>query len=191
MLYVASYNELEQLHMQVLLCVFQLCNPAVLCVFQVFIVVQPTVIISVLTTTHFLHPVVDVSAQSCTFTPLNPTTLTATGGALVIGTTDVRIWCVCPVTGDQRVRWYDINENFVNRDTHMDYVTGSPYYIPNSPNGATNVTLVIPTFNDLYDGTYNCGIRVSNTEFTSPSAAVTLTIGELMINTVSYLYVAT
>ena len=153
---------------------------------------QPNVITSVLTTIHFLHPVVDVSAQSCTITPLNPTTLTATGGALVSGTADVRIQCVCPVTdNNQRVRWYDISGDFVNRDTHMTYVTGTPYYIPNSPNGATDVTLVIPTFTDSYDGTYNCGIRVTNTEFTSPSAAITLTIGELMINTVSYLYVAT
>ena len=68
----------------------------------------------------------------------------------------------------------------------------SPYYIRNYAGGLdNNVTLVIPTFNDSYDGTYNCGIRVSDTEFTSPSAAVTLTICELMINTVSYLYVAT
>ena len=54
-----------------------------------------------------------------------------------------------------------------------------------------DVTLVIPTFTDSYDGTYNCGIRITNTECTSSSAAVTLTIGELMINTISYLYVAT
>ena len=135
---------------------------------------------------------VDISAQSCTITPLNPTTLTATGGALVSGTINVMIQCVCPVTGDQRVRWYDINTNFVFGSTNPNYVAGSPYFIRNNPNGADNdVTLVISTFNDSYDGTYNCGIRVNNTEFTSPSAAVTLTIGELMINTVSYLYVAT
>ena len=134
---------------------------------------------------------VDVSAQSCTITPLNPTTLTATGGALVSGTTDVRIQCVCIGTNDdQRVRWFDITGDFVFTTANDNYVAGTPYYMPNSPNGATDVTLVIPTFTDSYDGTYNCGIRVSNTEFTSPSAAVTLTIGELMINTVSYLYVA-
>ena len=154
--------------------------------------VQSTVITSVLTTIHFLHPVVDVSAQSCTITPLNPTTLPATGGALVNGTTDVRIQCVCPVTNDdQRVRWYDSNTNFLNRNTHGSYVPGTPYYTPSTTNPNKDVTLVIPTFTDSYDGTYNCGIRVSDTEFTSPSAAVTLTIGELMINTVSYLYVAT
>ena len=160
-------------------------------VFQLFIVVQSTVITSVLTTIHFLHPVVDVSAQSCTITPLNPTTLTATGGALVSGTVNVTIQCVCTVTGDdQRVRWYDINTQFLVRFGRSGHVAGSPYYMPNAdPN--TDVTLVIPTFTDSYDGTYNCGIRVSDTEFTSPSVAVTLTIGELMINTVSYLYVAT
>ena len=104
----------------------------------------------------------------------------------------MRIQCVCTVTGNQRVRWYDINGNFLVQSTHTtEYVAGSPYFIPNNPNGNTNVTLVIPTFNDSYDGTYYCGIYISNTEFTSPSAAVTLTIGELMINTVSYLYVAT
>ena len=161
-------------------------------VFQLFIVVQSAVITSVLTTIHFLHPVVDVSAQSCTITPLNPTTLTATGGALVNGTTDVRIQCVCTVTdNDQRVRWYDSNTQFLTQFGRVDHVAGTPYYIPNNPNSNTNVTLVIPTFTDSYDGTYNCGIRVTDTQFTSPSAAVTLTIGELMINTVSYLYVAT
>ena len=140
---------------------------------------------------HFLHPVVDVSAQ-CTVTPLNPTTLTATGGALYNGTTDVRIQCVCTGSFSGNVRWYDINANFLVQSTHpTEYMAGSPYFIPNHPNGATNVSLVIPTFNDSYDGTYTCGIYVSNTEFISPSATVNLTIGELMINTVSYLYKAT
>ena len=135
----------------------------------------------------FLH-----LAVQCTITPLNPTTLTATGGVLVSGTTDVRIQCVCTVTGDQRVRWYGINTNLVIGSANPNYVAGSPHYIRNDPNGADNdVTLVIPTFNDSYDGTYNCGIRVNDTQFTLPSAAVTLTIGELMINTVSYLYVTT
>ena len=65
---------------------------------------QSTVITSVLTTIHFLHPVVDVSAQSCTITPLNPTTLTATGGAVVSGTINVRIQCTCTVTGTGNFR---------------------------------------------------------------------------------------
>ena len=135
---------------------------------------------------------VDVSTQRCTVTPLNPTTLTATGGALGNGTVNVRIRCVCPITGKCKyARWFDINTNFVVQSSHSIYVAGSPYYIRSTTNPDTDVTLVIPTFNDSYDGTYHCGVRVNDTEFTSPSAAVTLTIGELMINTVSYLYVAT
>ena len=132
---------------------------------------------------------IDVSAQ-CTITPLYPTTLTATGGVVVSGTTNVMIQCVCPATSDQRVRWYNTSKDFLTQSNHQRYVDGSPYFIPNTPYD-TNVTLVIPTFNDSYIGIYYCGIRVNDTAFTSPSAAVTLTIGELMINTVSYLYVAT
>ena len=141
-------------------------------------------------TIRFLHPVVDVSAQSsCTVTPLNPATLTATGGVLVNGIMDVRIQCVCTVTIDQRVRWYDPKVTFIVGQRHSHHMAGSPYIIRDNIN---NITLVIPIFNDSYDGTYYCGIRVNDNQFTSPSAAVTLTItSELMINTVSYLYVAT
>ena len=156
-------------------------------VFQLYIVKkpQPTTITSMVITIHFLHPV-----AQCVITPLNPTTLTATSGAIVNGTMDVRIQCVC--TGSSgAIRWYDINTNLLTATTNPNYMDGSPYYIRNNPNGADNdVTLVIPTFTDSYDGTYNCGIRDTDTSFTSPSAAVTLTIGELMINTVSYFYVA-
>ena len=122
--------------------------------------------------------------QSCTITPLNPTYgLTATGGAVVNGTMNVAIQCTCTATGN--LRWYDINTNFVSQTTHDDYVAGSPYFILGATvDNVHNVTLIIPTFNDSYDGTYNCGIFVNNNRFSSPSAAVTLTIGELMINTV-------
>ena len=99
----------------------------------------------------------------------------------------MRIQCVCTGTnGNQRVRWFDINGNYLSDNQNGG--ADSPYSLLTS---ATDVTLIIPTFTDSYYGTYNCGIYVSDTEFTSPSAAVTLTIGELMINIVSYLYVAT
>ena len=131
---------------------------------------------------------VNVSAQSCTVTQVNPTTLTATGGALVNGTIDVMFRCVCSGTEIGVARWYDPSGNIIVTETSERYVAASPYYVRNSVRDAS---LVIPTFTDSYDGTYNCGIRVTDTSFTSPSAAVTLTIGELMINTVSYLYVVT
>ena len=131
-----------------------------------------------LTTIYFLHTVVDVSAQ-CTITPLNPTTLTATGGALVNGTVNVMIQCVCPY--NWYLRWFDTNGNYLVKLSNKRYVADSPYSIQSTTYPYTDVTLVIPTFNDSYAGTYTCGVR----------ATVNLTIGELMINTVSYLYVAT
>ena len=134
---------------------------------------------------HHFYPVVEVSAQSCIITPLNPTTLTATGGTVVSGTMNVMIQCACSVTGS--LRWYDINTNFLFQSAHQRYVASSPYFILGATIGnVQTVVLVIPIFNGSYDGTYNCGIRVNDTEFTSPSAAVTLNIGELMINIVSY-----
>ena len=137
----------------------------------------------------FFHSVFDVSAQ-CTITPLYPTTLTATGGAVISGTTNVMIQCVCPVTGDQIVRWYNTHKHRLSSNSPY-YVAGSPYYIPNNPNNKVNVTLVIPTFNDCHDGTYYCGISVDWDTVGQPSINFTLTVGELMINTVSYLYVGT
>ena len=46
----------------------------------------------------------------CTITPLSPTTLTTTGGAIVSGTMNVRIRCNCTESGGRAVsivRWYD------------------------------------------------------------------------------------
>ena len=129
---------------------------------------------------------VDVSAH-CATAPLNPTSLTATGGSLVNGTVNVMIHCVCSVNESSQVpRWYDVNTEFLAQLSHPRYVAGSPYFIHGATIGnVQSVILVIPTFNDSYDGTYHCGIRVNDTTFTSPSTAVTLTINsELMINAV-------
>ena len=120
---------------------------------------------------------INVSAQ-CTVTPLNPTTLTTTGGAVVNGTVNVMIRCFCPLTGYyQNLRWFDTNKNYFVQSNHERYVADSPYFIRSTSNHHTGVILVIPTFNDSYVGTYNCGVKVNDTEFTSPIAAVTLTIG--------------
>ena len=141
---------------------------------------------------------VDVSAQgSCTITPLNPTTLTTTGGALVSGTVNVMIQCIC--TNDDGtvvdiVRWYDPAGNKLlaagrNRfdacTSHFTKVDGRD----------THVILVIPIFTESYNGTYTCGNREgqSNNGPGSPKVTVTLTIeGELMIhviNIIIYSYV--
>ena len=133
----------------------------------------------------FFHPI------ACTITPLNPTNgLTATGGAVVSGTTNVKIQCTCSLTDN--LRWY-FNGNFLVQSSHpTQYVAGSPYLLLGTTvRNVQNVSVVIPTFTDSSNGTYDCGIFINNTQFTSTSPSVVLTIGELMINIVSYLYVAT
>ena len=128
---------------------------------------------------------VDVSAQGgCTITPINPTTLTAAGGVLASGTENVMIKCNC--TDDDgtvvdRVRWYDPNGTRLLVNDHDNYVAGTPYF-SRAPDNA-NIALVIPTFNDSYDGTYTCGGKVNSGLPGPPNAIVNLTIGcKLMIH---------
>ena len=125
--------------------------------------------------------------EECTITPLNPTTLTATGGALVSGTENVMIQCSCTINNDDVVRWYNASGCKVFRNVSENFIPGTPHYTRvNGSTGNRNITLVIPTFNDTYDGTYTCGRRVSNTEFGAPNVSVVLTIaGELMIHILS------
>ena len=137
-----------------------------------------TTIVSLLTPIHFVHIVVDVSAQGgCIIIPINPTTLTATGGVLASGTENVVIQCNC--TDDNgtvdRVRWYDPDGTRLLLSYHYNYVPGTPYF-RKAPNNA-NVALVIPKFNDSYDGTYYCGGRFNKGPPDPPNAAVNLTIG--------------
>ena len=122
---------------------------------------------------------VDVSAQGgCSIAPINPTTLTAAGGVIASGTENVMIRCNC--TDDDGtvvdpVRWYDPDGTRLMVNGHDNYVAGTPYY-SREPDD-TNIALVIPTFNDSYDGTYHCGGRVQKGPPGEPNAAVDLTIG--------------
>ena len=124
--------------------------------------------------------------EECTITPLNSTTLTADGGALASGTENVMIQCNCTVNNDSaKIRWYNPDGSQIFYSQHKNYVNGTPYFMQNN-NSTTNITLIIPTFNDSYDGTYNCGRKVNTTAFIRPSTAVVLYIaGELMINIIS------
>ena len=105
----------------------------------------------------YFYIAVDVSAQSCTITPINPTTLTATGGVLASGTENVTIRCNC--TDDKggvldNIIWY--NPDTTKLPSYNRYVVDVPYYRRELDD---NITLVIPTFNDSYGGTYTCGIK--------------------------------
>ena len=144
---------------------------------------------------YFLHPVINASSTQgeCTITPLNPTNaLTATGGTLASATDNVKIQCSCTINNDSDVvRWYDPNGLQLLNNANENLIPGTPHYTRlEGPTDNMNIILVIPTFNDSYDGTYYCGIRVDNKTFKAPNASVVLTIsGELMINTVIYIII--
>ena len=126
---------------------------------------------------------VDVSAQDrCTITPINPTTLTAAGGELANGTKNVMINCNCTASDGyiiKIVRWYGPDGT---RLRLAGFVPGTPHILrAGAVDDNTNIILVIPRFNDFYDGTYTCGRRISVTQFGQPTGTITLTASELMI----------
>ena len=148
--------------------------------------VQPTVITPMLTLMNFLYPVVDVSAQGgCTITPINPTILTAAGGALPSGTENVMILCNCTYgngTVEDIVRWYDSDEIQLIGSFNPNFIVGTPHYSRLVDGNNTNVILVIPIFNGSYNGTYSCGRKLDNNQLGAPNATVYLTIdGELIV----------
>ena len=123
---------------------------------------------------------VDVSAQaSCTVTPISPTTPTAAGGVLPNGTENVMIRCTCSEDDGSvitNVRWYGPDGIIVTRIGTNKFIAGAPHFTrPSGDSDNRNVTLVIPTFNDSYDGNYTCGRR-SDGNLVSPKTTVSLTI---------------
>ena len=123
---------------------------------------------------------VNVSAQGgCTITPINPTTRATAGGILPIGTMNVTIQCNCTYYNGtllNLVRWYDPDGTRLLVSDNRRYVAGTPYF-KRAPDDK-NIVLVIPTFNDSYDGTYTCGMRVAHFNYPPgpPNAAINLII---------------
>ena len=125
---------------------------------------------------------VDVSAQaSCTITPINPTTLTTAGGVVPNGTENVMIRCNCSEDDGSvitNVRWYG-PDGIIPRFGTNKFTAGAPHYTrPSGDRDNGNVTLVIPTLNDSYDGNYTCGRRNGNANRPPlpPTATVSLII---------------
>ena len=138
-----------------------------------------------LLTIHFLYTVVDVSAQydstgTCTVTVVRPNTLTATGGTLLNGTTDVRIHCRCDHNDGtaRNTRWYGASGTRLVNSSCI-----APYHI--LLDGNTKAVLVIPKFTESYTGTYTCGGNFEHDPL-PPTATVNLTICKLIISTISY-----
>ena len=133
---------------------------------------------------------VDVSAQaSCTVTPINPTTLTTAGGVFNLpnGTENVIIRCNCSYNDGYVItnaRWWYLDGIIPPRVDSGDDIPSTPYYTRASGDtNNRNITLVIPTFNDSYDGNYICGRRRGGSP-RAPTVTVSLTIGgELFVET--------
>jgi len=136
----------------------------------------------------FSSTVANVSAQNCTINPRSPSNLTVTGGVLTDGTQNVMIGCECVDDKEKRVgdvRWFFPNTTVVARQS--DAPDGAPY---RNNNNRLQI-LVIPTFNDSYDGTYTCGVSKNDKHPPSPMTNITLTLeGEkyhmLFINYVNF-----
>ena len=67
----------------------------------------------------------------------------------------------------ENVTWYDPNGIKLSFSDSV-HITREP--------DDTNIILVIPIFNDSYDGTYTCGRRDDNYPPGIPNATITLTI---------------
>ena len=120
------------------------------------------------------YTVVDVSAQDkCAITPVKHTTLIA-GSEYEMKNMTIVIQCNC-VDDDGRalssIRWFNPAGTRIFTQGHRKHVSGTPHY--KRFNGSA--TLIIPTFNDSYYGTYICGI---GNKFSSrkPNVHVNLTL---------------
>ena len=129
-------------------------------------------------------------AGSCTITPLNPTSLTTTGGEIPSGTMNVRIQCTCMDSNGMTVdvvRWRDLAGDLLISAQNGNFDASVPHFtrVNNTNN---NIELVIPTFSDSYDGTYTCGRRDPDdaTSLIAPTTDVTL-VCELLTSTIQLL----
>ena len=125
--------------------------------------------------------VFDLSAQgNCTITPMNPTSFITRGGVLPVpyGMQNVMIQCNCSdVIGIalDPIRWFYSNGSIIDHQTDH----GFPYFT-RAPDDK-NVVLVIPTFNDSYDGIYSCGFGKKFPP-KEPNLDISLTFGESLFN---------
>jgi len=91
------------------------------------------------------------TAENCTITPINPIYLTAMGGELYHGTSNVMINCNCTDANPEDIMWYFAN------GTKLPLQSTVPKDFPCVVQ--QNGTLIIPRFNSSYEGKYHCGIE--------------------------------
>ena len=116
---------------------------------------------------------VNVTAQKCTITPINPPELI--GGVLKDVTPNVTIDCSCNDDNDTAImelRWFFPDDSQVTIVTES--TPGSPYFVASSD---TASTLIIPVFNDTYKGNYTCKPK-GELKNDSPMSTIQLLLGE-------------
>ena len=118
----------------------------------------------------FIHVVVDVAAQSCNTTAVNPASLTSDRGVLNNGTLNVTIECRCVDNKNRpikNIKWFFQNGSQVLNISSVP--TGAPYLMTNKK----IAMLIIPVFNDTYKGNYTCG-KGQKLQILSPNTAIQL-----------------
>jgi len=111
----------------------------------------------------------DFTASHCFIIPLNPSFLFADGG-INHGTRNVMINCNCFNTDYQTITWYSPKKQQI--PFQLTEPGDLPYAIKEKG------TLVIPVFNNLYQGTYYCGI--GNNPLFASNISLTLWTGMFM-----------
>ena len=89
----------------------------------------------------------DVTATKCIITPINPSFLSTDDG-INNGTLNVMINCNCINVGNQQIKWYSPDK----KEVSFNYT--EPEDMPYVLMG----TLIIPIFNNSYQGAYYCGV---------------------------------
>ena len=123
----------------------------------------------------------NLSAQgNCSVTAINPTNLTAVDKvfAIVYGTENVMIQCNCFDVNEKAlssIKWFDSNGIRLRFQRNHKYIAGDLHLMRTHNN--SGVILVIPMFNNSYDGVYTCGIG-RNFPPKEPNIDISLTFGK-------------
>ena len=97
---------------------------------------------------------VTITDDNCTITPLSPILLTASGGRLYNGMTNVMINCNCTNHNPANIIWY--YSNGTSYPIQLMSSLDSPHVTRESG------TLTIPRFNQLHEGVYYCWVNGSS-----------------------------
>ena len=98
----------------------------------------------------------------CVVTPINPPTLTVTGGVLKYGTKNVMIQCNCTDKDGMVidvVRWHNPDGIRLVAPASPRFNSSIPHITTVTKYDRSNPILVIPTFTYYYTGVYTCGRR--------------------------------